>query len=591
MAKPGKNKIPQQEIYNYLMTRPGMDDIKARGILANIQAESLFYADAVEIGDMKNKGIGLFQHTFPARKEAFLKAVPDWKTNWKGQIDFALQEAEAQNYKNTNYPTVADSTRAFMLEFEKPFDQSEQAIEGRVDMANDLKIEPEEDKDVLVDAGELPEVTVQEEGPTIDAGELPEVTIKEQELIADGGTLPEVTVEEEGKTFDAGTLPEIKIESKLDLDSIRSLPPQALQVDSTGTLRGPKLSTAQTEENKSAAKTEVVETQYIQVMGPDGQLVTIPVGKNVTKEDIQKSLESQQEGTGKRQEVTQQLQARDTMLDKDNDGIPDTIDVDGGTGTNVPQVKQEPVEESETVEEPEIIQKPQDNAAENVNTDEEGPNIMGVANALLRGTGAILDGLGGPGALISYVMGKKGLDAAMKEVQPQSKPELSPMFMQHLRQTRELAKRGFHPDQEREFRNELDKTYQIGLENAVRGSGGQRARFLAQSGVLDAQRSAALLDYAAKDAELQLANQDKYEKMMLFKENFDIQRSEEQRSEDLARQERDKQAAAKFVGSAFSSIMNSYANMNSGAVINKLGRGTLNLVNQLTTTGLNLNKD
>tara|TARA_Y100000114_G_scaffold156661_1_gene184658 strand:+ start:1287 stop:3062 length:1776 start_codon:yes stop_codon:yes gene_type:complete len=591
MAKPGKNKIPQQEIYNYLMTRPGMDDIKARGILANIQAESLFYADAVEIGDMKNKGIGLFQHTFPARKEAFLKAVPDWKTNWKGQIDFALQEAEAQNYKNTNYPTVADSTRAFMLEFEKPFDQSEQAIEGRVDMANDLKIEPEEDKDVLVDAGELPEVTVQEEGPTIDAGELPEVTIKEQELIADGGTLPEVTVEEEGKTFDAGTLPEIKIESKLDLDSIRSLPPQALQVDSTGTLRGPKLSTAQTEENKSAAKTEVVETQYIQVMGPDGQLVTIPVGKNVTKEDIQKSLESQQEGTGKRQEVTQQLQARDTMLDKDNDGIPDTIDVDGGTGTNVPQVKLEPVEESETVEEPEIIQKPQDNAAENVNTDEEGPNIMGVANALLRGTGAILDGLGGPGALISYVMGKKGLDAAMKEVQPQSKPELSPMFMQHLRQTRELAKRGFHPDQEREFRNELDKTYQIGLENAVRGSGGQRARFLAQSGVLDAQRSAALLDYAAKDAELQLANQDKYEKMMLFKENFDIQRSEEQRSEDLARQERDKQAAAKFVGSAFSSIMNSYANMNSGAVINKLGRGTLNLVNQLTTTGLNLNKD
>ena len=78
---------------------------------------------------------------------------------------------------------------------------------------------------------------------------------------------------------------------------------------------------------------------------------------------------------------------------------------------------------------------------------------------------------------------------------------------------------------------------------------------------------------------------------MLFKENFDIQRSEEQRSEDIARQERDKQAAAKFVGSAFSSLMNSYANMNSGAVINKLGRGTLDLVNRLTTTGLNQKND
>ena len=546
MAKPGKNKIPQQEIYNYLMTRPGMDDIKARGILANIQAESSFYADAVEIGDMTNKGIGLFQHTFPARKEAFLKAVPDWKTNWKGQIDFALQEAEAQNYKNTNFPTVADSTRAFMLEFERPLDQSEKAIEKRVDMANDLKIEPEEDKDVLVDAGQLPEVTVQEEGPTIDAGELPEVTINEQELIADGGTLPEVTVEEEGKTFDAGTLPEVKIEeegktfdagtlpeveiaSKQDLDSTKSLPPQALQVDTPDTPTGPV----------PAGSPDVFE------YNPDSLL------------------------------------AADS--DNDNDGIPDLIDADGGTGAA--NTKQE------TIEEPEIIQTPQDDAAETVTKDKKAPNIMGVANALLRGTGAILDGLGGPGALISYVMGKKGLDAAMKEVQPQSKPELSPMFMQHLRQTRELAKRGFHPDQAREFRNELDKTYQMGLENAVRGSGGQRARFLAQSGVLDAQRSAALLDYAAKDAELQLANQDKYEKMMLFKENFDIQRSEEQRSEDIARQERDKQAAAKFVGSAFSSLMNSYANMNSGAVINKLGRGTLDLVNRLTTTGLNQNTD
>lgn len=574
MAKPGKNKISQQEIYNYLMTRPGMDDIKARGILANIQAESLFYADAVEIGDMKNKGIGLFQHTFPARKEAFLKAVPDWKTNWKSQIDFALQEAEAQNYKNTNYPTVADSTRAFMLEFEKPLDQSEQAIEGRIDIANDIKIEPQKDKDVLVDAGQLPEVT-----------------INEQELIGDGGTLPEVTIDEEGKTFDAGTLPEIKIESQLDLDTIRSLPPQALQVDSTGTLRGPRPNVAQTEENKSAAKSEVEETQYVQVMGPNGELVTIPVGKNVTKEDIQKSLESQQEGIGKRQEVTQQLEARDQMIDNDNDGIPDSIDADGGTGQVSEQQNQEP----------EIIQTPQNDTPQNdtpqndtpeiINTNTKGtkPSIEGVANALLRGTGAILDRLGGPGALISYVMGKKGLDAAMKEVQPQSKAELSPMFMQHLRQTRELAKRGFHPDQEREFRNELDKSYQIGLENAVRGSGGQRARFLAQSGVLDAQRSAALLDYAAKDAELQTANQDKYEKMMLFKENFDIQRTEEQRSEDLARQERDKQAAAGFVGSAFSSLMNSYASMNSGAVINKLGKGTLDLVNKLTTTGLNQN--
>ena len=210
-----------------------------------------------------------------------------------------------------------------------------------------------------------------------------------------------------------------------------------------------------------------------------------------------------------------------------------------------------------------------------------------IGKNLLQGAGALLDAVGGPGAIVSYIMGKKGMEAAMKEIEPQAMPELSPTFMQHLRQTKELAKRGFHPDQEREFRKELDTAYQIGLENAVRGSGGQRARFLAQSGILDAQRSSALLDFAAKDAELQSANQDKYEKMMLFKENFDLQRSEQQRAEDMARQREEKEAAAGFVGSAFTSLMNSYSNMNTSSIMNKMvNQGMQTIFNPNTIAGL-----
>ena len=210
-----------------------------------------------------------------------------------------------------------------------------------------------------------------------------------------------------------------------------------------------------------------------------------------------------------------------------------------------------------------------------------------IGKNLLQGVGSLLDAVGGPGAIVSYIMGKKGMEAAMKEIEPQAMPELSPMFMQHLRQAKELAKRGFHPDQEREFRKELDTAYGIGLENAVRGSGGQRARFLAQSGILDAQRSSALLDFAAKDAELQAANQDKYEKVMLFKENFDLQRSEQQRAEDMARQREEKEAAAGFVGSAFSSLMNSYSNMNTSAIMNKMVQtGVQSLFNPNTIIGL-----
>tara|TARA_R110002051_G_scaffold292758_1_gene357653 strand:+ start:1135 stop:3060 length:1926 start_codon:yes stop_codon:yes gene_type:complete len=193
-----------------------------------------------------------------------------------------------------------------------------------------------------------------------------------------------------------------------------------------------------------------------------------------------------------------------------------------------------------------------------------------IGESLLKGAGAALDAIGGPGAIISYIMGKKGLEAAMKEIKPQASAQLSPMFMQHLRQTKELAKKGFHPDQEREFRTELDNAYQIGLENAVRGSGGQRARFLAQSGVLDAQRSSALVAYAAKDEELQSKNADKYEKMMLFKENFDLQTTEKERAEDMARQVADKKAAAGFTSAAFSNIITSMGGGSSlGALVDE----------------------
>ena len=187
-----------------------------------------------------------------------------------------------------------------------------------------------------------------------------------------------------------------------------------------------------------------------------------------------------------------------------------------------------------------------------------GQQLLQGGESLLKGAGKVLDYIGGPGAIVSYIMGKKGLKAAMKEIEPQKKAELSPMFMQHLRQSRELAKKGFHPDAARKIRKEMDGAYQLGLENAVRGSGGDRAKFLARSGVLDAQRSSALLDYAVKDEQLQMANADKYEKLMLFKENFDIERTEADRAEDMARQVADKKAAAGFTSAAFTNLISGF---------------------------------
>ena len=192
-----------------------------------------------------------------------------------------------------------------------------------------------------------------------------------------------------------------------------------------------------------------------------------------------------------------------------------------------------------------------------------GEQLMKGGASLLKGAQAALDYIGGPGAIVSYIMGKKGLKAAMKEIEPQKRAELSPVFMQHLRQSRELSKKGFHPDQARKIRKEMDGAYQIGLENAVRGSGGDRAKYLAQSGVLDAQRSSALLDYAVEDEKLQTKNADKYEKLMLFKENFDIERTEEDRAEDMARQVADKKAAAGFTSAAFTNLISGFGGSSS----------------------------
>ena len=182
-------------------------------------------------------------------------------------------------------------------------------------------------------------------------------------------------------------------------------------------------------------------------------------------------------------------------------------------------------------------------------------------------------------------MGKKGLKEAMKEVRPQASAKLSPMFMQHLRQSRELAKKGFHPDEARLMRKEIDNAYQIGLENAVRGSGGQRARFLAESGVLDAKRSSALLDYATKDAALQRQNADKHEKLMMFKENFDIQQTEKERAEDMERQVANKKAAAQFTSAAFTNLMSGFGGSSLLGRTNQ-GSGLFNQLQNFNNTGI-----
>jgi murein DD-endopeptidase MepM/ murein hydrolase activator NlpD len=112
-------RVSPQAVYSYLR-QLGIDDTHALGILANIKGESKFEIGSQEKGDSK-QGVGLFQYTYPSRKAAFLKAVPDYKTNWKGQIDFAIKsDPNTPLYLKKQFRSPEEAADDFMRNWENP---------------------------------------------------------------------------------------------------------------------------------------------------------------------------------------------------------------------------------------------------------------------------------------------------------------------------------------------------------------------------------------------------------------------------------------------------------------------------------------
>jgi murein DD-endopeptidase MepM/ murein hydrolase activator NlpD len=116
--------VKSKEMYNYLTKEKGLTHEQSIGILANIQAESSFMPGV--IGDDGTSG-GLFQHHNERFEEMKKFVGKDWQTDWKKQIDFALQEKEGKEYTNKQFSSNEESTKAFTKGFEKPKDAEEQA--------------------------------------------------------------------------------------------------------------------------------------------------------------------------------------------------------------------------------------------------------------------------------------------------------------------------------------------------------------------------------------------------------------------------------------------------------------------------------
>lgn len=111
----GKILSPQAG-YSYLR-QLGVSNTHALGILANIKGESGFRIDSKQ---PDGPGIGLFQYSSAGRKQAFLQNVPDWKTNWKGQIKYAIGEGVGPTYLKTQFSSPEEAAEWWMNEWERP---------------------------------------------------------------------------------------------------------------------------------------------------------------------------------------------------------------------------------------------------------------------------------------------------------------------------------------------------------------------------------------------------------------------------------------------------------------------------------------
>ena len=115
----GEGKTSAGAVYKYLLSK-GIPEVHAKGLVVNIMRESGF-----KIGAHGDRGIGgsfgLFQWNMAAgRGGPMMAAVPNWQSNWKGQIDYALQEHRGPEYLRTQFSSPGEAAYWWMKYWEIP---------------------------------------------------------------------------------------------------------------------------------------------------------------------------------------------------------------------------------------------------------------------------------------------------------------------------------------------------------------------------------------------------------------------------------------------------------------------------------------
>jgi hypothetical protein len=257
----------------------------------------------------------------------------------------------------------------------------------------------------------------------------------------------------------------------------------------------------------------------------DGSITYL--GNAQIEEDVEEepslSLDEVQETYGENATI-QVFNGRQEVVIKDEDG-------------NV--IEQIPMNDAVTANNERIVLEEQNNN-QNVNEEdgEDGEDGEGGSDKNKRepfkpNVPGILSSIGGISSLVSALFAKKGLDEALKEVDIPNTPGLSQAFKRHFYESEQLAKSGMSLNEQDQVQKNIDQAYTQGIDKIVRGTSGDRAKFLAGLGVLDAQRNSSLLKAAALNDQIKRQNRQEYTKLLDFKETFEANKSEKERNEEL----------------------------------------------------------
>jgi hypothetical protein len=113
-------------VRDYLISK-GLSTAHVIGMLANIQHESSFKPDAHTVDTNGLPSGGLFQHNGPRFTSLTQALGKSWPANWKGQIDFALNEPDGRKYVSARFTDPHAASKWWTMNFERPAKASQTA--------------------------------------------------------------------------------------------------------------------------------------------------------------------------------------------------------------------------------------------------------------------------------------------------------------------------------------------------------------------------------------------------------------------------------------------------------------------------------